>query len=212
MNATTPDSSSRAVVLRTSGMQLAKQKVQTFLAALPLGGAEFGVSRGYIVKMTHDLLLSPDDLDYILAARKNFQAGLPRIRELLQSGLTAEEAYALFQTQRVVAETLPSRSGNVSLRTLSRFTQTFPSVPPDLEDLGLIIIGTFQAVQQIFPWIRHVNLALRMLCEAAENFGLADVSTVLDVMESRQSLGAKWVDDSTRDGDLEDLPKDGNSN
>ena len=155
---------------------------------LPQGGAELGVSNEYLAGMAYDLALTTDELRTIADIRTHHQAKIPAIKALIiKEDLTPDEVQGIYAARDSALTQLNDGTESISLKQLARFIKTFRSAIPD-EDLGEQIADLHQEVRAIRPWITYPDSSLKLLCDIATYYDLADVQTAIEALENKPTV------------------------
>ena len=157
-----------------STLSLTKRLVRH--ARIPLG-----VTEGWLIRRSEELSLSPEDLESLIAIRRDYRASFPSMAKALRRGITPSELYQLYSVRAEAASLL---YGPVfSLKWIYRFTKVFPEADLSDENLAELLASVRQQVAARVPrmW-RYPDDALRTLIKIAETHGTCFVESCLDIL------------------------------
>lgn len=140
-----------------------------------------GVSVQWLATQAEALGLDDDDIDAIIAARREHRAGVPSMLKAIRHGVCPLALPALY-TVRDEATAL-CKGPTFSLKWIYAFTETFPEAELDREDLADLLLEVHRQVVARVPWVwKYPDDALRMLVRAAESYGSNIIDSCLDML------------------------------
>jgi len=146
-------------------------------------GIPLGVTAGWLARQSEDLSLSPDDLENLIAIRRDYRASFPSMAKALRHGISPLELYQLYSVRAEAASLL---YGPVfSLKWIYKFTKAFPEADLSDDNLAELLASVRQQVAARVPrmW-RYPDDALRVLIKVSETHGTCFVESCLDILGS----------------------------
>lgn len=159
--------------------------VNAIKSAMTEAGQHVGVSVNWLVKHVMELALKPEEVETLVSVQTEFGGRLPHAMKLLYRGLTAEDVYGCYRTQRALAERLEGHRDRPSVTMIAKLIQAFPEADPDNEDLDDMILNAHRIIGERYFWVRHVGHSITILCAIADEYGCATIDAALAMIESR---------------------------
>lgn len=156
-----------------------------------------GVSLGWLARKASDLSLSRDELEQLLAARRDFGAGMPALMRAIANGVHVTDLYHLYRVRDEAASVFDGPT--FSIKWISAFCDTFPEAQPDDDGLAEFLIDVHNEVKARLPWMwKYPDDALQMLIQIAKSYGVNNVDSCLVRLGPRRDEDDE-ADDEERD-------------
>jgi hypothetical protein len=147
-----------------------------------------GVSLGWLAKKASELALSRDELEELLATRRDFGAGMPALMRAIMNGMQAPDLYHLYRVRDEAASVLEGPT--FSIKWINEFSETFPEASVDDESLAEVLIYVHNEVQSRIPWLwKYPDDALQTLIQVARSYQVNNIESCLARLGSRRDDG-----------------------
>lgn len=137
-----------------------------------------GVSLGWLAKRAADLALCREELEELLAARRDFGAGMPALMKAVARGIPVSDLFHLYRVREEAASVFDGPT--FSVKWINAFCETFPEAHLDHEGLAEFLIDVHSEVKARLPWMRkYPDDALRVLIQISRSYNVNNVDSCL---------------------------------
>ena len=137
-----------------------------------------GVSLGWLTKKASELSLSRDELEELMAARRDFRAGMPALMRAVTNGIAVPDLYHLYRVREEAASVFDGPT--FSIKWIHEFCETFPEAQVDDEGLAEVLIDAYHEVHARVPWMwKYPDDALQLLTRVATGYGVNNIESCL---------------------------------
>ncbi len=167
-------------------------------------GQSIGVSRNWLIKHVDQLALKQHEVETLVTVRTEFRGLLPHAVKLLYQGLTVEEVYGRYRTQRALAELNGNKHYNASVKKISKLIRAFAEADPDNEGLYETIAYAHELISSRYFWVKYVDQSISILCSIADQYGCCTIDAALAMIDSRHPKRAGMLNgESSKDDEVE---------
>ena len=200
MNDATQVESSRALVPATR--EETKSLVTSVVKAAVAGtGGNIGVSTNWLVKQVEGLSLKREEGETLLMVRTDLNGSLPSAVKFLNQGLSVDDVYGCYYTQRSLA----SSGISASVKKITLLIRHFAEADPSNEGLDEIIAEAHEVIKKRYFWVKYVDQSIYILCAIAEEYGCATIDGALAMVDSRHAQrDSVFVNDDDDQGEGSD--------
>lgn len=161
-------------------------------------GVYTGVSLGWLARRAADLSLCRDELEELLATRRDFGAGMPALMKAVANGIPVSDVYHLYRVREEAASVFDGPT--FSIKWIHAFCETFPEAQVDHEGLADFLIDVYGEVKARLPWIRkYPDDSLQTLIQIARSYGVNNVDSCLDRIGPPRHHRERVDEDDDRD-------------
>jgi hypothetical protein len=122
--------------------------------------------------------LSRDELEELMATRRDFGAGLPALMRAIMNGIAVPDMYHLYRVRDEAASVLEGPA--FSIKWIHEFCETFPEAHVDDEGLAGVLIDAYHEVHARVPWMwKYPDDALQLLTRVARGYGVNNIESCL---------------------------------
>lgn len=169
-------------------------------SALAGTGRSIGVSRNWLIKHVDELSLKEGEVETLVLVRTEFRGLLPHAVKFLYKGLSVDDVWGCYRTQRLMAE-----SGySASVKKIAMLIFAFAEADPSNEGLGEMIVEAHKVISNRYFWVRYIDQSISILCAIAKEYGCATIDAALAMIESRH---AKKDGMLPRDGEEDEVER-----
>lgn len=165
--------------LVVSSLAQRQTAITVWLNRLPQRGGELGVSRRYFAKHALELRLDAEELDCLMHIRAQFGAGVVEVFKLIGRGEDMDQVAQAYRARQQFGDTTYNNA--LSIKAALQLLKRFPELEDD-DDLHDKIIQLHGAIQGKLPWVKYANMAIRVVCEAADYYKDNDLWAVVDMI------------------------------
>ncbi len=176
-------------VLRSLREPLSIAKIQTWLYDNEIRRSTIGVSPKWLVEFANNYLSTISELSELMDVRQELGGSFTGMRHLLDQGFDVFEVHALYSARHELEENRHEGAGEwlPSMTLMARFAKALNHVPVT-EGLADDVMEAFEAVQRCRPKIMKCGLALRLVCEIAEQFHIETIDGVIAELENQSRI------------------------
>jgi hypothetical protein len=178
---TTPVPTSTAIVV--APQQVARELVKAGLRAVPV--TKLGIGSNRFSEIVVARQWNQDDVEQVLATRRDYNAGIPAIASMHAKGLKLDQIEGLYHIRTTLGATAGDLFEGFSLTVLYQFADAFGLIDSDPEALAQEILSIHEEVCERARYVRYLYQTMELILMAKRSFPDVDLAGAVESIVQR---------------------------